>query len=89
MFTFILFLAILGLITGFIARAIVPGRDAMTLGQTMLLGIVGSCIGGFLGWAVFGKDLAEGALQPSGIVGSTVGSVIALLVYRSSRRTSH
>jgi uncharacterized membrane protein YeaQ/YmgE (transglycosylase-associated protein family) len=89
MFTFILFLAILGLITGFIARAIVPGRDAMTLGQTMLLGIVGSFIGGFLGWAVFGKDLAEGALQPSGIVGSTVGSVIALLVYRSSRRTSH
>jgi uncharacterized membrane protein YeaQ/YmgE (transglycosylase-associated protein family) len=59
---------------------------------TIVLGIIGSFIGGFLGWALFGKDLAEGALQPSGVIGSIIGAVIALLVYRAvtnrSGRTS-
>lgn len=54
----------------------------MTVGQTILLGIAGSFIGGFIGWAVFGADTADGALQPSGLVGSIVGAVIALLVFR-------
>ena len=44
------------LIAGFIARALVPGRDPMGIGGTILLGIVGSFVGGFLGWAIFGKD---------------------------------
>jgi uncharacterized membrane protein YeaQ/YmgE (transglycosylase-associated protein family) len=34
-----------------------------------VLGVVGSFIGGFLGYALFGKDATEGALQPSGLVG--------------------
>ena len=55
----------------------------MSIGATIVLGIVGSFIGGFLGWALFGKDLADGALQASGIIGSIVGAVIALLVYRA------
>ena len=56
------------------------------IGATILLGIVGSFIGGFLGWALFGKDLNEGALQPSGIIGSIVGAIIALLIYRAATR---
>jgi uncharacterized membrane protein YeaQ/YmgE (transglycosylase-associated protein family) len=82
MLGFILFLVIIGLIAGFVARAIVPGRDPMTIGQTMLLGIAGSFIGGFLGYLLFGNDLEDGAFQASGLVGSIVGAVIALLVYR-------
>ena len=52
--------------------------------MTILVGIIGSFIGGFLGWALFGKDLSEGALQPSGIVGSIIGAVIVVLIYRAA-----
>ena len=80
---FLVMLVVIGLIAGFIARAVVPGRDPMGIGGTIVLGIVGSFIGGFLGWALFGKDLDEGALQASGIIGSIIGAIIALLIYRA------
>lgn len=83
MIGFILSLLVIGLIAGFVARALVPGRDAMGIGATILLGIVGSFIGGFLGWLLFGNNLDEGAFQTSGIIGSIIGAVIALLVYRA------
>jgi uncharacterized membrane protein YeaQ/YmgE (transglycosylase-associated protein family) len=83
---FIISLIIIGAIAGFIARALVPGKDPMGIGATILLGVVGSFIGGFLGWALFGKDLSEGALQPSGIIGSIIGAIIALLIYRAATR---
>jgi uncharacterized membrane protein YeaQ/YmgE (transglycosylase-associated protein family) len=83
---FIISLIIIGAIAGFIARALVPGKDPMGIGATILLGIVGSFIGGFLGWALFGKDLNEGALQPSGIIGSIIGAIVALLIYRAATR---
>jgi uncharacterized membrane protein YeaQ/YmgE (transglycosylase-associated protein family) len=88
MIGFILFLVVIGLIGGFVARALVPGRDAMSVGGTMLLGIVGSFIGGFIAYALFRADEGEGALQPSGIIGSIIGSVIALLVYRAANNRS-
>jgi uncharacterized membrane protein YeaQ/YmgE (transglycosylase-associated protein family) len=75
-------LIIIGLIAGALARLLVPGRDPMGIGATILLGIVGSFIGGFIGYAVFHKDANEGFFQPSGIVGSVIGAVIALLIYR-------
>jgi uncharacterized membrane protein YeaQ/YmgE (transglycosylase-associated protein family) len=89
MFWFIIGLIVIGLIAGFIARALVPGRDPMGIGATIVLGIVGSFVGGFLGWAIFGKDFSEGALQPSGIIGSIIGAIIALLVWTrvGDRRT--
>ena len=91
MLGFILFLVVIGLIGGFIARALVPGNDALSLGGTLLLGIVGSFVGGFLGYVLFRNDADNGAFQASGIIGSIIGSVIALLVYRAStgRRSVH
>ena len=88
MIGFILYLILVGLVAGFIARALVPGRDPMSVTGTILLGIVGSFIGGFLGYVLFNKDLDEGALQASGVIGSIIGAVIALLIYRAvaSRR---
>jgi uncharacterized membrane protein YeaQ/YmgE (transglycosylase-associated protein family) len=86
MLGFIITLLVVGLIAGFLARALVPGPDPMGIGGTILLGIVGSFIGGFLGYLLFGKDLSQGVLQPSGIIGSVVGAILALLVYR---RTTH
>lgn len=89
MLGFILFLLIIGLVAGFIARLLVPGPDPMSVVATIVLGIVGSFVGGLIGWAIFGKDLDEGALQPSGIIGSIVGAVVALLVYRAMSDRRH
>ena len=90
MIGFILYLIVIGLVAGFIARALVPGRDSMSIAATMLLGIIGSFIGGFLGYVLTHKDSDEGAFQASGVIGSIVGAVIALLVYRAvSARSGH
>lgn len=83
MIGFILYLLVIGIVAGFIARLLVPGRDPMSFGATVVLGILGSFLGGFLGWALFGKDLDHGALQASGIIGSIIGAVILLLIYRA------
>jgi uncharacterized membrane protein YeaQ/YmgE (transglycosylase-associated protein family) len=85
---FLIWLLAIGLIAGFLARLLVPGRDPMGILGTIVLGIVGSFLGGFLGYVLFGKDLDEGALQPSGIIGSIIGAVIALLIYRAVTRLS-
>ena len=79
----IILLLIVGAIAGFLARAIVPGKDSMGIIPTVVLGVVGSFIGGFIGALIFGKDALDGLLQPSGIIGSIVGAVIALLVYNA------
>ncbi len=79
----IILLIIIGAIAGFIARAVVPGPDPMGVVGTIVLGVVGSFIGGFLGALLFGKDALEGLLQASGIIGSIIGAIIALLVYRA------
>jgi uncharacterized membrane protein YeaQ/YmgE (transglycosylase-associated protein family) len=53
---------------------------------TIVLGIVGSFVGGFLGFLLFRRDPGEGVLQPSGIIGSVIGAVIVLLIYRAVTR---
>jgi len=72
---------ILGLVAGALARLLVPGRDDLSIAMTGALGIVGSFIGGFLGYLI-GHDKGEGGIQTSGIFGSVIGAVIALLVWR-------
>lgn len=84
MLGFLLYLLIIGLVAGFAAQFLVPGPDPMSVGATIALGIVGSFIGGFLGWALFGSDLDDGALQASGVIGSIIGAIIALLVWRAT-----
>lgn len=75
-------LAVVGLIAGFIGRALLPGNDSMSTVQTMVLGIVGSFVGGAIGYFLLGADINEGAVQASGFLGSVVGSIIALMAYR-------
>jgi len=79
---FILGLIIVGLIAGFVARALVPGPDPMGVIGTIVLGIVGSFVGGFLADVLFRDDADDRGLSPAGIIGSIIGAIIVLLVYR-------
>lgn len=78
----ILWWLLVGLVAGALARLLVPGSDPLGWGGTILLGLVGSLVGGFLGNLFVGGDLEVSA---AGIVGATIGAVIALLIYRSVR----
>ncbi len=69
-------LIIVGLIAGFVARAIVPGRQEMTLTQTLVLGIAGSFLGGALTWLLFDTD--GGFIQTASWIGSIIGATIVL-----------
>ncbi len=79
---FLITFILVGFVAGLLARALVSGPGPKGCLPTTALGMVGSFIGGFLGYVLFGKDLDEGAIQISGILGSVIGSIIALLVYR-------
>lgn len=79
----IIYLLVIGIVAGFVARLLVPGRDPMGFWATVLIGVIGSFVGGFLGYALFDKDLNEGALQTSGVIGSIIGAIIVLLIYRA------
>jgi uncharacterized membrane protein YeaQ/YmgE (transglycosylase-associated protein family) len=79
---------VVGLIAGALARLIVPGRQSMSVGMTILLGIVGSFVGGFLGFLIFHKDAADGFLQPAGIIGAVIGSISVLLIAGARGRRS-
>ncbi|MEV0081621.1 GlsB/YeaQ/YmgE family stress response membrane protein [Saccharopolyspora sp. NPDC050642] len=69
---------VFGLIAGFIARAVVPGKDDIGLLMTIVVGVAGSVVGGFL----FGLlTVGFRGFQPAGWIGSIVGAVIVLVVY--------
>jgi uncharacterized membrane protein YeaQ/YmgE (transglycosylase-associated protein family) len=71
---------IVGLIAGFIARALVPGPDPMGWLGTMVLGIVGSFVGGVLLSLVTTGNFE---ISATGIIGSIVGAIIVLLIWRA------
>jgi uncharacterized membrane protein YeaQ/YmgE (transglycosylase-associated protein family) len=69
---------VFGLVVGFIARALVPGRDNIGVMRTIALGVIGSVLGGL----VFGLlTVGLRGFQPAGWIGSVIGAVIVLLVY--------
>jgi uncharacterized membrane protein YeaQ/YmgE (transglycosylase-associated protein family) len=80
---------IVGLVAGGLARLIMPGKDAMSLLSTLLLGIAGSIVGGLVSWAIWGVE-TEG-FRPGGLLLSLIGAILLLLVWRTmkSRTTVH
>jgi len=76
---------IFGLIVGAIAKLVMPGRDPGGIIVTMLLGVAGALLGGWVGQAVGWYRPGEGA----GFVMSLLGAIILLWIYRLfvARRT--
>ena len=77
---------IIGLIAGALARLIMPGRDPMGIIATILLGIVGSIIGGLVSWAIWGSDTR--GFQPGGILLSILGAIVVLFLWRMMKSRS-
>ncbi len=73
-----LWMLIVGLIVGALAKLVMPGRDPGGIFITILLGIAGSIVAGFIGRAA--GWYTQG--QPAGFIASIVGAVILLALYR-------
>src|SRR5450755_4266866 len=80
MATFIIILIVIGLIAGAIARLLVPGRDNIGILGTILLGIVGSFLGGFIENLFQFHRLAVHHWHTTGIIGSIIGAIVLLLL---------
>jgi uncharacterized membrane protein YeaQ/YmgE (transglycosylase-associated protein family) len=73
-----------GLIVGALAKLLMPGKDPGGIIVTILLGIVGSVLGGYLGQAL--GLYAPG--QPAGFIVATIGAILVLFIYRKVASTS-
>ncbi|QYD72268.1 GlsB/YeaQ/YmgE family stress response membrane protein [Paraburkholderia edwinii] len=73
---------IVGLIVGLIARAIKPGDDKMGLIMTIILGIAGSLIAGYIGRAAGWYEPGQGA----GWIASVIGAIVLLVIYGLIRK---
>ncbi|MEU1037920.1 GlsB/YeaQ/YmgE family stress response membrane protein [Streptomyces sp. NPDC005551] len=73
---------IIGLLAGAIAKALMPGKDPGGIIITMLIGIAGALLGGWLGKVVFGVDSIDGFFELSTWIAAILGSVILLAIYR-------
>ncbi len=82
----IIWMLILGLIVGLVARLIVPGNQSLGLIATSLLGIVGAYVGGTLGSVVFPphKFTVTPPINHS-FLGALVGAVLLLFIYKTAR----
>ncbi len=73
-----LWMCIIGLVAGVLAKLIMPGKDPGGIIVTMLLGIAGSLLAGFLGRALGWYQAGQGA----GLIMSVVGAIVLLAIYR-------
>jgi uncharacterized membrane protein YeaQ/YmgE (transglycosylase-associated protein family) len=74
----ILWMLIIGLVIGAIAKLIMPGKDPGGIIVTMLLGVAGALIAGFLGRAIGWYHEGE----PAGFIASVLGAILVLAAYR-------
>jgi uncharacterized membrane protein YeaQ/YmgE (transglycosylase-associated protein family) len=79
---YILWIILIGLVVGAVARLLMPGQDPGGWIFTILLGIAGSFVGTFLGrfLGLYGPG------QTAGFIGSVVGAVVILAIYRALRK---
>ncbi len=82
MVVFIIVLLIVGLIVGAMARLLMPGRDSLGIFGTIVLGIAGSFVGGFLQNLVEYHSASVHSFHPVGLIGSVIGAWVLLLLLR-------
>jgi uncharacterized membrane protein YeaQ/YmgE (transglycosylase-associated protein family) len=76
-----IWMCLIGLVVGAVAKMIMPGKDPGGLLITMLLGIAGSLVAGFLGRAVGWYSAGESA----GLIMSVLGAILLLAIYRKMK----
>ena len=80
---------IIGGIIGLLARAVMPGKQAMGLGMTIVLGVVGAIVGGFIG-SLFGGDGSSGIMSTPWSIGTVllavVGAIVVMAIYGLATR---
>ena len=74
----LLYTILIGLVIGVVAKLLMPGRDPGGCIITILLGIAGSFLAGYLGQAMGWYE----AGQPAGFIFSVIGAMVLLLIYR-------
>ena len=80
---------ILGLLAGIIAKALLPGKDPGGIIVTMLIGVAGALIGGFVAGALFDADPLDEFFDISIWIVAIVGAVVLLLAYRAFTGSRH
>jgi uncharacterized membrane protein YeaQ/YmgE (transglycosylase-associated protein family) len=81
----ILWMLIIGLVAGALAKLIMPGKDPGGMIVTMLLGVAGSFVAGFIGRSVGHYQVGD---RP-GLIASVIGAIAILAVYRLFMRATH
>jgi uncharacterized membrane protein YeaQ/YmgE (transglycosylase-associated protein family) len=81
----IIIFLIVGIIAGFVARAVVPGRQNMGIIATLILGIIGSFVGGLILSFLPGGEKFP-SFNAAGLIGSIIGAIVVLLIYIAVRR---
>lgn len=76
-----LWMFIVGIAAGLIARFVLPGADSMGLVMTGILGVAGSFVGGMIG-RLFSKPAEGASFHPAGFLMSIVGAVVLLVAWR-------
>lgn len=75
---------IIGAIIGLLARAVMPGKQAMGLGMTIVLGVIGAVVGGFIG-GLFGGDGISGIMSNPWSIGTillaVIGAIVVMVIY--------
>ncbi|MCC6861739.1 MAG: GlsB/YeaQ/YmgE family stress response membrane protein [Bryobacterales bacterium] len=79
-----LWMCLIGLVAGALAKMLMPGKDPGGIIVTMLLGIAGSLVAGFVGRALGLYQAGQGA----GLIMSIVGAILLLVLYRLLRRSA-
>ncbi|AKF10734.1 GlsB/YeaQ/YmgE family stress response membrane protein [Sandaracinus amylolyticus] len=75
---------VFGLVVGFIARAVVPGSQPMSIPGTILLGVAGSFVGGLVGNLLAGNTALQ--VHAAGFIGSVLGAILLLVLMMFATR---
>ena len=75
---------IIGAIIGLLARAVMHGKQAMGLGMTIVLGVIGAIVGGLIG-GLFGGDGISGIMSNPWSIGTillaVIGAIVVMVIY--------